>query len=108
MMDTTTAEFIFVSVVAAQSQVGVDWPCAVSIASDSAPSMILAEPESEVRWLSRGAVLMHFYDLREKISHFVEKKGHIEIEAGFVGPQMESGERPFSFSMPEKCMQRKT
>lgn len=40
MMDTTTAEDIFGSVVAALDRVGVDWSRAVSLATDGAPSMV--------------------------------------------------------------------
>ncbi|CAB4067122.1 unnamed protein product [Lepeophtheirus salmonis] len=40
MMDSTTAEYIFVSVVVALDRVGVDWSRAVSVATDGAPSMI--------------------------------------------------------------------
>jgi len=40
MMDTTTANDIFNSLVRVLNRVGVDWPRAVSIATDSAPSSI--------------------------------------------------------------------
>ncbi|XP_040583495.1 general transcription factor II-I repeat domain-containing protein 2B-like [Lepeophtheirus salmonis] len=40
MMDTTTAEYIFVHVVAALDRVGGDWSRSVSIATDDVPSMI--------------------------------------------------------------------
>lgn len=40
MMDTTTAEDIFSSVVAALDRVGVDWSRANSLATDGAPSMV--------------------------------------------------------------------
>jgi len=40
MMDTTTANDIFNSLVGALNRVGVDWSRAVSIATDGAPSMI--------------------------------------------------------------------
>ncbi|XP_071744163.1 general transcription factor II-I repeat domain-containing protein 2-like [Lepeophtheirus salmonis] len=40
IMGTTTAEDIFVAVVAALDRVGVDWSRAVSITADGAPSMI--------------------------------------------------------------------
>lgn len=39
-MDTTTAEDIFGSLVGALASVRVDWSCAVSLATDGAPSMI--------------------------------------------------------------------
>jgi len=40
MMDTTTANDIFNSLVRVLNRVGVDWPRAVSIATDSASSMM--------------------------------------------------------------------
>jgi len=40
MIDTTTANDIFNSLAAALNRVGVDWSRAVSIATDSAPSLI--------------------------------------------------------------------
>ena len=40
MMDTTTAEDIFGSVIAALDRVGVNWSHAISLATDSAPSMV--------------------------------------------------------------------
>jgi len=40
MMDTTTAKDIFNSLVRVLNRVGVDWPRAVSIATDSASSMM--------------------------------------------------------------------
>uniref|UniRef100_A0A0L8GXP5 DUF4371 domain-containing protein n=1 Tax=Octopus bimaculoides TaxID=37653 RepID=A0A0L8GXP5_OCTBM len=39
MMDTTTANDIFISLVGALDRVGVDWARAVSVATDGAPSM---------------------------------------------------------------------
>ena len=40
MMDTTTSNDIFISLVVVLDRVGVNWACAVSVATDGAPSMI--------------------------------------------------------------------
>jgi len=40
MMDTTTAKDIFNSLVRVLNRVGIDWPCAVSIATDNTSSMM--------------------------------------------------------------------
>jgi len=66
MMDTTTANDIFNSLVGALNRVGVDWSRAVSIATDGAPSMIgkkagvVTKFREKVQVVSGGREFGHF------------------------------------------------
>ena len=71
VMDTTTANDIFNSFVGVLNRVGVDWSRAVSIATDSAPSMIgkkagVATKFREVQVVSGGLELWTFHCISQR------------------------------------------
>uniref|UniRef100_G3Q0J7 SPIN-DOC-like zinc-finger domain-containing protein n=1 Tax=Gasterosteus aculeatus TaxID=69293 RepID=G3Q0J7_GASAC len=80
--------------VAIDESTDVDWSRAVSLATDGAPAMVgkkagvATKFKDKVQalnggdrfWTCRGAVLRHFFDLREEIGQFMEKKGKPVLE----------------------------
>uniref|UniRef100_A0A0L8GJB9 SPIN-DOC-like zinc-finger domain-containing protein n=1 Tax=Octopus bimaculoides TaxID=37653 RepID=A0A0L8GJB9_OCTBM len=91
MMDTTTANDIFISFIGALDRAGMDWAYAVSVATDSIPSLIrkkagvVMQFREKVRRLSQGAVLKRFFNLQEEIEQFIEKKGKPVLEFQSLG-----------------------
>ncbi|KAM4021787.1 general transcription factor II-I repeat domain-containing protein 2A-like [Anomaloglossus baeobatrachus] len=78
---TTTGEDIYEKLSQTVKDLELDWAKLASVTTDGAPSIVGSkkgviarinqEMDKQVRWLSRGRVLRHFYDLLPQITDFM-------------------------------------